>query len=302
MSRGLTSRRPGSRTAAHQHAEPDRQSEGTPAGLLPGLRAAVLSVATGSAAGGLGLAARSVLGPAPAHASVDLLVAAAVLAAGAVAATLLFVGGLLLVLTHLTRSAGRSARALESLAARCTPVAVRRVVAVGLGAGLGLLGPAGLASATEPDLGWAVTQTTTPSPATSRTAASAAGWSAPTPRPAGPEPVASPTPTPDGVPAPVVVLTVSGAGSAAPGPTAAAAASTAAAMPAPVATARVVTVRPGDSLWSIAATDLGVATAAGIASEWPRWYAENSATIGNDPDQIRPGQVLVAPARIADAS
>jgi hypothetical protein len=46
--------------------------------------------------------------------------------------------------------------------------------------------------------------------------------------------------------------------------------------------ARVVT--PGDTLWGIAGAD------------WPRWYAANRATIGADPDLIRPGQRLVPPA------
>jgi nucleoid-associated protein YgaU len=48
--------------------------------------------------------------------------------------------------------------------------------------------------------------------------------------------------------------------------------------------ARVVT--PGDTLWGIAGAD------------WPRWYAANSATIGADPDLIRPGQRLVPPAGV----
>lgn len=57
-----------------------------------------------------------------------------------------------------------------------------------------------------------------------------------------------------------------------------------------------VTVRRGDTLWSIAARHLGTgATDAQIASEWPRWYAANRAVIGEDPGLIQPGQQLVAP-------
>jgi hypothetical protein len=58
----------------------------------------------------------------------------------------------------------------------------------------------------------------------------------------------------------------------------------------------VVTVRPGDSLWSLAAADLGRdATPAQIAAAWPRWYAANRGVIGNDPTLIRPGQRLRPP-------
>lgn len=58
-----------------------------------------------------------------------------------------------------------------------------------------------------------------------------------------------------------------------------------------------VVVRRGDTLWSIAARALGEhATDQDVAEEWPRWYAANRDTIGADPDLIRPGQRLVAPA------
>ncbi|MGH8889136.1 MAG: LysM peptidoglycan-binding domain-containing protein [Acidothermaceae bacterium] len=55
-------------------------------------------------------------------------------------------------------------------------------------------------------------------------------------------------------------------------------------------------VRRGDSLWDVAARHLGAdATAADIAREWPRWYAQNQAVIGIDPGVLHPGQVLHAP-------
>ena len=60
--------------------------------------------------------------------------------------------------------------------------------------------------------------------------------------------------------------------------------------------ARVV-VKPGDTLWSIAATELGPnATAEDVATRWPAWYAANRQLIGPDPDLILPGQVLRIPA------
>lgn len=57
-----------------------------------------------------------------------------------------------------------------------------------------------------------------------------------------------------------------------------------------------VVVQSGDTLWSIAAEHLGQEAAdAQIAAEWPRWYAANRATIGDDPSELRPGMVLELP-------
>ncbi|MCG2622729.1 LysM peptidoglycan-binding domain-containing protein [Arthrobacter sp. I2-34] len=59
-----------------------------------------------------------------------------------------------------------------------------------------------------------------------------------------------------------------------------------------------VTVRTGDTLWGIAARDLGsLATDAEIARHWPRWYAGNRGTIGADPAQLLPGQILTPPSK-----
>lgn len=56
-----------------------------------------------------------------------------------------------------------------------------------------------------------------------------------------------------------------------------------------------VLVKPGDTLWSIAADDLGPnTTEAQIAELWPRWYRVNAEII-SDPDLIHPGQELTAP-------
>jgi nucleoid-associated protein YgaU len=60
-------------------------------------------------------------------------------------------------------------------------------------------------------------------------------------------------------------------------------------------------VREGDSLWTIAADELGAgATNTAIARRWPQWYAANARAIGDDPDLLLPGQVLRAPSHGSD--
>jgi nucleoid-associated protein YgaU len=57
-----------------------------------------------------------------------------------------------------------------------------------------------------------------------------------------------------------------------------------------------VVVRPGDTVWGIAAEHLGArADAASIARATSRWHAANRHVIGPDPDLIHPGQRLVPP-------
>ena len=57
-----------------------------------------------------------------------------------------------------------------------------------------------------------------------------------------------------------------------------------------------VVVRPGDSLWRIAAEHLPAGHGARrVAVAWPRWYAANRRVIGADPDLVRPGEVLHPP-------
>jgi nucleoid-associated protein YgaU len=56
-------------------------------------------------------------------------------------------------------------------------------------------------------------------------------------------------------------------------------------------------VRPGDTLWDIAARHLGPnASNADIARAWPRWYAANRVSIGANPQLIHPGLVLQPPS------
>lgn len=69
----------------------------------------------------------------------------------------------------------------------------------------------------------------------------------------------------------------------------------AAALPATRQPDRIV-VRPGDTLWSIAARALPDGAADDqIARACAHWYAANRGVIGNDPDLILPGQHLVPP-------
>ncbi|MDM7989823.1 LysM peptidoglycan-binding domain-containing protein [Arthrobacter sp. zg-Y877] len=61
---------------------------------------------------------------------------------------------------------------------------------------------------------------------------------------------------------------------------------------------REVVVAAGDTLWSLAAAQLGpYATDAETAALWPRWYELNRDVIGPDPGLIHPGQVLAMPPR-----
>ncbi len=67
-------------------------------------------------------------------------------------------------------------------------------------------------------------------------------------------------------------------------------------VPAPRPDSSEVVVIAGDTLWSLAARQLGpLATDAEIAELWPRWHAHNHTVIGPDPDLLLPGQVLVPP-------
>lgn len=58
-----------------------------------------------------------------------------------------------------------------------------------------------------------------------------------------------------------------------------------------------VTVRPGDSLWSLSAARLGpYASDVDIAVDWPLIYQANRDIIGANPNLLRPGQVLQLPS------
>lgn len=66
--------------------------------------------------------------------------------------------------------------------------------------------------------------------------------------------------------------------------------------PEPAGQGTEVTVRPGDSLWSLSAARLGsFASDVDIALEWPRLYQANRDIIGANPHFLRPGEVLKLP-------
>jgi nucleoid-associated protein YgaU len=52
---------------------------------------------------------------------------------------------------------------------------------------------------------------------------------------------------------------------------------------------RTHTVASGDTLWAIAKKHLGE------GKRWPEIYDKNKAVIGDNPDRIKPGQVLTIP-------
>lgn len=229
----------------------------------------------------LGSAVRAAEGPV----AVEDLVATAVTAVGTVACALLGLGALLLAASALTRLAGRSVRGLEVAATRLTPAVLRRAVAVTLTTGVGLTGAVGAASATEIDLGWAVTTEVGVGGQDAERAAPQGGTEPQTTEGVGAvvvQPVNAPVADDVGQPA------ASGRHAPSPLPETDA--------PGPAVRQTSVTVSPGDTLWAIAAEHLpDDATAAEIATAWPRWYALNESVIGTDPDLIRPGQQLLVP-------
>src|SRR5665648_274781 len=259
---------------------------GSAATVLRGSAATVLCGALGLA---LGATAARTTASSTGPIGLDVLVAALALGLGAAAAVVLAVGCGLLTVAALGRALGRSLDGLDALAARLTPALLRRAVAVTVSTGLGLAAATGVASASEPDLGWQVTTSSSAS-GTDAAPGGAAG-------PGRPEPSAEVRPGPAGAAvAPQTVATEQDvveqvATAAAPQPAATVA------IPPTRPPASTVTVLAGDSLWRIAAAHLPVGSSdADVASAWPLWYAANRDVVGPDPGLIHPGQVLTAPA------
>lgn len=257
---------------------------------------------------------------------VEDVVAPLVVTGGVLAATWTGVSALVAGLCAAVRATGGAWRAGERAVQRWAPGLVRRALAVAVAAGLGLTGAAGAHATTldapppttsvTVDLGWTPTDVgtgtddpaTEPAPATSPTTPPAAP-TAPT-APAEPTYTADPQAEPEveetGVrpdqvkpDAPAAVAPAVTAPTALPVSTPALPAEPGApTSPAsPDASVGTVEIRPGDTLWGLAARSLGPdASDAQIAAEWPRWYAANASTIGPDPDVLLPGQMLVVPS------
>ena len=178
------------------------------------------------------------------------------------------IGLLAAVATALPGGCGRLARTLARV---LLPAAVYRVVAGAASLGVLLAPVAAGAAEAGPSTNIAATSTSappipTPTWPTDPPTLPIPGWPTSTTAPGGP---AVATPRPDARPPHAARSTQQGH----------------------------VVVRTGDSLWGIAANQLGRdSTPARTAAAWPRWYAANRAVIGADPDLIKPGQRLAPPA------
>jgi resuscitation-promoting factor RpfA len=188
---------------------------------------------------------------------------------------------------------GLAGAACSSIAGRITPVALRRTVEVLVGVGVATAGTAGqLAAAATPGPAHPPAKVAVP-PAR----ADAFGYRSgpcldrPATRPLVARP---PVATPGAAPA-IGSRRPTGPGSL-DRPGARAISSRPAGRVPSGRDTTVVVVRPGDSLWAIAARHLGPDPPdAAVAASWPRWYQRNRAVVGPDPDLLRPGQRLVAP-------
>ncbi|GIG39665.1 LysM peptidoglycan-binding domain-containing protein [Cellulomonas phragmiteti] len=248
---------------------------------------------------------------------VESVVAPLVVAVGALAAAWVGVSASVAGACAAVRAAGGAWRLGEVAVQRWAPGLVRRALVVALAAGVGLGGAVGATASTPApppatvaaaDLGWTPTSTTlgTPSIDTPTTVDAAAVPDSPADPARAETGVADDadarldSPAPADAPAAGATTHDGGATGAVPvaAPLPAVGGTTPGAPPsAPVsAPTGTVTVRPGDTLWGLAARALGPdASDAAIAAEWPRWYAANAATIGADPDVLQPGQVLTVP-------
>lgn len=232
----------------------------------------------------------------------DQWVALAVIALGATASAVLTLGSALLMLTAAIHVVGRSSRALERAAHALTPAVLRRAVAVTLSAGVGL-GVTAPATADEIDLGWAPTaaQQAETAPPTPSAGADAAGADVAEAHVMGAHVTGAPVAGADAAGVDVAGADVTGtavaaAETAGTGTGRAAQSAYQAAVLAPAATP-TVTVRAGDTLWSIAAAHLPADSRdEEIAAAWPRWFEANRTAIGPDPDLIVPGLRLTVPA------
>ncbi|HWF41887.1 MAG TPA: LysM peptidoglycan-binding domain-containing protein [Acidothermaceae bacterium] len=191
--------------------------------------------------------------------------------------------GIAVVLEVASVLPGAVGRGCAAVAAKTSPMLVRRIVQVVIGISV-LAGPitAGSAFAAGPST------TTSTSTQVDRPDSLTPALTKPSPaspmvdRPATPF-VASPPPAAKRTPTGAVALVTGAAHRDAVDPS--------------HRSADGYVVRRGDTLWDIAARHLRPkASAVDISRAWPAWYDANRAVIGTDPSMIRPGEVLVPPS------
>ena len=279
---------------------------GAAVALAAGVQARALAAALGLVPGSLVPGSLGPGGPAPgpgpAPAAAPALLGDAiglgVLALGAVVAAWFALTGCGVLLCVALRAAGRRWTRGEVVVRTAGAPLVRRLVGVAAGAALGtslaLSGASAAPGEVPDDLGWAP-------PVAAPTSGTPIGTTPATSTPVLAERAATVEPAVSVAP---VATAESAAGEAGvqDAPSGETGDGATPAEPSPAAatagTQRHV-VRPGESLWSIAAHALASAgrdtSAPSVAAAWPAWYRANEAVIGSDPDLIRPGQVLTTP-------
>lgn len=269
--------------------------------------AAVAATAFGVLEGVLGTVLRAqgrhVLAPGPA--SLNEVMGTVAAAMAMVVGAWLAVGSTAAVLAH---TPGRLGTVADRLAAAWAPLLTRRVAAALVGASMAAtLAPAAAqADSAAPFPGFSVSASATPGPEGATQASSPAITSA-VPPSTGP-PSAAAASAAAARSAPPIDAPRSGAAAAssavpAAGWTPSRPRQRAVAAPGLVTSGAAraegteVVVHRGDTLWDLVAAHLGPdASEAEVAMAWPHWHAANRSVIGDDPDQLLPGQVLTVPS------
>lgn len=269
-------------TAERGRTQVSRRTEWAASGL--GMGGAVLAAIVGAACARHAAHLLQAVGPTENLAPTAGLEVAAIGLATTTAAWL----SVLLLLGGLSALPGHRCRSVRALAGRLAPALAPRVAA-GLVGSVVALTSTGTAQATETVSGVTTTFTETVRGTVDARPTTLPIHSGPVPMPAtpaeeevtassgasAPEPGWAPTQPPRGTAPRAAAIELVSRGGAVPD---------------------TVVVRAGDTLWDIAARQLGAeADAAAIAEEWPRWWHANRVAIGSEPDLLIPGTVLVPP-------
>lgn len=319
-------------SAARQVAAPLASAPGSRRGAEAAIGLTLGALAASSAACALlvtgCLALVDGAGVSPGAPSVDSLIGAVVLGAGACAAAWVTWWLILALGCLVAAGIGNRQHRLERLTLALAPAVARRLLATALGASLALGAVPAQAQEIAPvaDIGWQVTSGSAeatastpapraaqdPTPATAATVAAAADPSPSTPTDlgggslaetgtsAGEVPDSDLTPPAVAVQEPSAAASTPAAPSDEPRPDAAPQPITPQGQHAPSPTSpadRTVTVRAGDTLWSLAGAELGTeASDALIAAAWPLWHDANRDILADNPHLIQPGDVLAVPS------